>query len=144
METIKNYSLPIDDSGNGSDTGETWDDVSRVWTRGNEAIRIDEKRDIIAGDEGSLIRTYLRKTNRDFLFIAGVATNMCILNRTFAIKHMLSRSFSVSLMEQYTDATYNPARPPYVSHDESTALTCSYIRKFYCPTVVLPPATISL
>jgi hypothetical protein len=66
---------------------------------------------------------------------------MCILNRTFAIKHMLSRGFSISLMEQYTDAAYNPARPPYVSHDEGTALTCSYIRKFYCPTVTLPPET---
>ena len=32
------------------------------------------------------------------------------------------------------DALYNPAMPPYVSHEEGTALVVGYIEKFWCPT----------
>jgi nicotinamidase-related amidase len=137
--TLQDYPLPIDDSDGGADTGEGPDQVDRqVWTREHEAIGIDADRDIIAGDEGPLVRSYLRRTGRDQLFIAGVATNMCILNRSFGIRPMLRRGFHYALFEEYTDTMYNPARPPYVSHDEGTALVCSYIRKWYCPTVKLP------
>jgi hypothetical protein len=31
---------------------------------------------------------------------------------------------------------YNPARRPYVSHDEGTELVIAYIEKFWCPTLV--------
>jgi hypothetical protein len=30
---------------------------------------------------------------------------------------------------------YNPAMPPYVSHDEGTGMIVGYIEKFYSPTV---------
>jgi hypothetical protein len=30
---------------------------------------------------------------------------------------------------------YNPGMPPYVSHDEGTALVVEYIEKFYSPTI---------
>jgi hypothetical protein len=34
-----------------------------------------------------------------------------------------------------TDAMYNPAMRPYVSHAEGTRLVIEYIEKFWCPSV---------
>ena len=31
---------------------------------------------------------------------------------------------------------YNPAKAPYVSHDEGTRLVVEYIEKFWAPTVL--------
>ena len=64
----------------------------------------------------------------------GVHTNMCILNRSFAIKQMVRWGVEIALIRDLTDAMYNPAFSPYVSHDEGTQLVISYIEKFWCPT----------
>ncbi len=42
--------------------------------------------------------------------------------------------FTVALARDLTDTMYNPARPPYVSHDEGTQLVVGYVEKFWCPT----------
>jgi hypothetical protein len=60
---------------------------------------------------------------------------MCILNRSFGIKNMLRRGWRTLLVRDLTDAMYNPASPPYLSHEEGTALVVGYIEKFYCPTI---------
>ena len=39
------------------------------------------------------------------------------------------------LIRALTDAMYNPAMPPYVSHEEGTNLVVGYIEKFWCPTM---------
>jgi hypothetical protein len=74
----------------------------------------------------------------------GVHTGTCILNRTFSIKQMVPWGMPIALIRDVTDALYNPARPPYVSHQEGTRLLVEYIEKFWCPTVsseaLLPPA----
>jgi nicotinamidase-related amidase len=132
---VKEHPLPIDDSDQGSDTGEGPEMAKIVWTRENEKIAIDSEKDIIAGDEGEKIRAYLRFTGRNTILFAGVHTNMCILTwRTFGMVPMLRRGFQPILLESYTDAMYNPLRPPYVAHEEGTRLVCSYVRKFYAPT----------
>jgi hypothetical protein len=43
---------------------------------------------------------------------------------------------SIALIRDVTDALYNPAKPPYVSHEEGTRLVVEYIEKFWCPTVL--------
>jgi nicotinamidase-related amidase len=132
---VKEYPLPIDDSDEGSDTGEDKGEAKIVWVRENEKIDIDNEKDIIAGDEGDLIRACLRFKGINKILFAGVHANMCILTwRTFGMVPMLRRGFQTILLESYTDAMYNPQRPPYVSHDGGTRLVCSYIRKFYAPT----------
>ena len=35
------------------------------------------------------------------------------------------------LIRDLTDSMYNPARPPYVDHDEGTRLVVGYVEKFW-------------
>jgi len=69
------------------------------------------------------------------VLVMGVHTNMCVLNRSFAIKQMVRWGMRVALIRDLTDAMYNPARPPYVSHAEGTDLVIGYIERFWCPSV---------
>lgn len=125
--------LPIDDSDGGCDSGEPpW---HRAWTRQHPAIVIDQERDVIA-DEGPLIYSYLRHRQIEYLLVMGVHTNMCVLNRPFAIKQMVRWGVDVMLVRDLTDTMYNPMRPPYVSHEEGTRLVVEFIEKFWCPTIV--------
>jgi hypothetical protein len=66
----------------------------------------------------------------------GVHTNMCVLNRTFAIKQMTKWGIRTVLVRDLTDAMYNPGDRPYVSHDRGTELVVEHIEKYWCPTVV--------
>jgi nicotinamidase-related amidase len=125
--------LPVDDSDGGSDTGEIpW---FRAWTRQHEAIEIDEQWDGIS-DSGLEIYSYLRAYSIQQVLLAGVHTNMCILNRSFGIKQMVRWKVPIALVRDLTDTMYNPASSPYVSHAEGTRLVVEYIEKFWCPTVL--------
>ncbi len=124
--------LPIDDSDHGSDTGEA--EPYEAWRRQHPAIQIDHSRDGIS-DDGREIYSYLQALAVEYVLIAGVHTNMCILNRSFGIKQMVKWGVDVALIRDLTDAMYNPAMPPYVSHADGTRLVIEYIEKFWCPTV---------
>lgn len=127
--------LPLDDSDGGGDTaddpGET-DEI--VWTRQHPAIEIDQERDIIS-DDGREILAFMADRSIAHLVIMGVHTNMCILDRSFGIRQMVRWGVDIMLCRDLTDSMYNPARPPYVSHAEGTALVVAYIEKFWCPTM---------
>jgi nicotinamidase-related amidase len=124
--------LPVDASDQGSDTGEkSW---FKAWSRQHPAIEIDEAKDGIS-DKGQEVWNFMQARGIKNVIIMGVHTNMCILNRSFAIKALVQRGASVALVRDLTDTMYNPARPPYVSHDEGTRLVVEYIEKFWCPTI---------
>ncbi len=128
--------LPIDDSDGGADTGEDPKKINtRVWTRQHAGIDIDQERDIIS-DQGREIYSYMQHWGIDNMLIMGVHTNMCVLHRTFAIKQMTRWGVQVALIRDLTDAMYNPARSPYVSHEVGTQLVIAFIEKFWCPTVL--------
>jgi len=124
--------LPVDASDEGSDTGQR--QPRQVWTRQHPAIEIDQERDYVS-DEGEEIFSILNSEGVNNLFLMGVHANMCILNRSFGIKKMVSWGVRPILIKDLTDAMYNPERPPYVSHEEGTRLVVEYIEKFWCPTV---------
>lgn len=124
--------LPINDLDGGSDSGE--DTPTAVWTRQHPALTIDQDRDVVS-DNGPEIWSWMQHSEIRRLFILGVHTNMCILNRTFGIKQMVRWNVPVALVRDLTDSMYNPACPPYVSHDAGTGLVIDYIEKFWCPTV---------
>ena len=123
--------LPIDDSDHGSDTGETT--TYRAWSRQHAGIEIENADGI--SDNGTEVYSYLKQNEIDHLLIMGVHTNMCILGRSFAIKQMVRWGIDVMLVRDLTDAMYNPAMRPYVSHAEGTRLVIEYIEKFWCPTI---------
>lgn len=121
--------LPIDDKSGGCDTP---DRFYKAWKREHPGLRIDPS-DVIS-DSGSEIYSFLRERNISTLLVMGVHTNMCILNRTFAIKRMTALGIHCILVRDLTDAMYNPQDPPYVSHDAGTQLIIEYIEKYWCPT----------
>jgi len=124
--------LPVDASDQGSDTGETT--TYRAWQRQHPDVQIDAARDLIS-DDGREIYSYLQQQQIAQVLIMGVHTNMCILNRSFAIKQMVRWGVNIALVRDLTDTMYNPAMPPYVSHDEGTQLVIGYIEKFWCPSI---------
>jgi len=121
--------LPIDDKGGGCDTP---DQFYKAWTREHPGLRIAAP-DVIS-DSGTEIYSFLRDRNINTLLVMGVHTNMCVLNRSFAIKRMTALGIRCILVRDLTDAMYNPKDPPYVSHAAGTQLVIEYIEKYWCPT----------
>ena len=123
--------LPIDDSGGGCDTE---DKFYLAWKREHPALRIAGN-DVIS-DKGSEIYSLLREKGIRNLLIMGVHTNMCVMNRTFAIKQMTKWGIRCVLVRDLTDSMYNPKDRPFVKHDEGTALVIEHIEKYWCPTML--------
>jgi hypothetical protein len=124
--------LPIDDADGGSDTGES--NAHRAWRRQHPGLDIDQERDAIS-DNGRQIYSFLQQRDIGQVLIMGVHTNMCVLNRSFAIKQMVKWGVEIALVRDLTDTMYNPAMSPYVSHDEGTQLVIGYIERFWCPSL---------
>lgn len=124
--------LPFATPGGGCDTGSAA--PANVWSRQHPAITIDDSSDVVS-DDGRELYSYYRRRGIRHLLIMGVHTNMCVLNRSFAIKQMVRWGIDIALLRDLTDAMYDPALPPYVSHAEGTRLVIEYIEKFWCPTV---------
>jgi nicotinamidase-related amidase len=135
--------LPIDDSDGGCDVANNkLPPNTRVWSRENPAISIASE-DLIS-DNGREIYSALRSHGIETLLFAGVHTNMCILNRTFGIRQMTRWGVHCVLIRDLTDAMYNPARPPYVSHGRGTELVIEHIEKYWAPTVISDDLTRAL
>ena len=126
--------LPIDATGGGCDADREEPHPPWPWTREHPGITIDETVDVISDSGRDLYSFYQHRGIRHVL-IMGVHTNMCVLNRSFAIKQLARWGLEVALIRDLTDAMYDPARPPYVSHEEGVRLVIEYIEKFWCPTV---------
>ena len=124
--------MPVDASDGGSDTGEI--ESSKAWARQHPGIEIDPEQDGIT-DKGEEVYRFLGAHQIDHLLIMGVHTNMCVLNRTFAIKQMVRWGIRTFLIRDLTDAMYNPAKAPYVNHEDGTRLVIESIEKFWCPTI---------
>ena len=128
---LSDPALPIDDSDGGCDT--PGDKVYKAWTRQNAVIPIAG--DDAISDNGKEIYSLLHARGIKTLLVMGVHTNMCILNRSFAIRSFTRRGLDIVLLRDLTDSLYNPALRPYVSHDQGTELIIGYIEKFWCPSV---------
>jgi hypothetical protein len=124
--------LPIDDSDGGCDTPGYRE--HQAWTRENALLSI--KANDVISDNGEEIYSLLKQKGIKNLFVMGVHANMCILNRTFAIKQMTNWGITCVLVRDLTDAMYNPRSRPYVSHAEGTELVIEYIEKYWCPTTL--------
>ncbi len=129
---ITDPALPIDDSDGGCDD-ETPAKPYRAWSRQHPALPVAEE-DFVS-DNGLEVYSLMRQRGIKNLLVMGVHTNMCVLNRTFAIKQMTRWGVRAALIRDLTDTMYNPKRRPFVSHDAGTALVVEYIEKHWCPSV---------
>jgi nicotinamidase-related amidase len=132
--------LPIDDSDGGCDT--SGDSFYKAWTRQHAEIPIDP-RDLIS-DQGAEVYSALRLRGIENLLVMGVHTNMCILNRTFAIKQMTRWGVRCILLRDLTDSMYDPADKPFVSHDQGTELVVQHIEKYWAPSTLSSQLTAAL
>ena len=123
--------LPIDDKQGGCDTH---DSMYKAWTRENAQLHIAPN-DFIS-DKGTEIYSLLHLRNIDHLLVMGVHTNMCVLNRTFAIKQMTKWGIKCILVRDLTDSMYDPQARPFVTHSEGTELVIEHIEKYWCPSTL--------
>jgi nicotinamidase-related amidase len=121
--------LPIDDSGGGCDTG---DSFYKAWTREIAALPMDAA-DVIS-DDGPQIYSFLRERGIRNLLVMGVHVNMCVLQRPFAIRQMTNWGIRCVLVRDLTDSMYNPKDRPYVSHQRGTEMVVEHIERYWCPS----------
>jgi nicotinamidase-related amidase len=108
--------------------------VKYNWTRQNAAIAI-EAADLVS-DSGEEIGAYFKKKGIKNVIMTGVATNMCIMHRSFGLRAMKKMGFNAVLMRDMTDVMYNPKDAPHVDHYSGIDLMVEYIEKYVCPTIV--------
>jgi nicotinamidase-related amidase len=130
---LPNPPLPVDDSDGGCDDEKPAKE-RRAWSRQNAAIAIDDDKDYIT-DNGSEVYSLMASKKLGTLLVMGVHTNMCVLNRTFAIKQMVKWGQEVYLVRDLTDAMYNPKMKPFVTHKKGTELIIEFIEQNWCPTI---------
>jgi nicotinamidase-related amidase len=132
--------LPIDDSDEGCDT--PGDKPHKAWTRENEALSVAPG-DVIS-DRGAEIYNVLMQHHIDTVLFMGVHANMCILNRSFGVRQLSKWGLRCVLVRDLTDAMYNPASRPFVSHAAGTELVIEYIEKYWAPTITSDSLTAAL
>lgn len=130
---LPNPPLPVDDSDGGCDDEKPAKQF-KAWSRQHASITIDDERDYIT-DSGTEVHSLLTEKKIDTVIVMGVHTNMCVLNRTFAIKQMVKWGKKVYLVRDLTDAMYNPRMPPKVTHEKGTELIIEHIELHWCPTI---------
>jgi nicotinamidase-related amidase len=130
---LPNPPLPVDDSDGGCDDEKPARSF-RAWSRQNAAISIAADKDYIT-DQGAEVYSLMVEKKLGTLLVMGVHTNMCVLNRTFAIKQMVKWGLEVYLIRDLTDAMYNPKMKPFVAHDKGTGLIIEFIEQYWCPTI---------
>ncbi len=123
--------LPIDDSDGGCDDAVPVKQF-RAWKSQHPIIPIADE-DFVS-DNGAEVYSLLKQRGIKNLLVMGVHTNMCILNRTFAIKQMSKWGIHCVLVRDLTDAMYNPKMRPFVGHAEGTDLVIQHIEKYWCPS----------
>lgn len=133
---IEDRPFPLDASDGGNDANMPPEHVDKpVWSRQHPLIEINQETDGIS-DSGTEIYFYFKAHGIKSVFLLGVHTNMCVMNRSFAIKNMVRWGFETALVRDLTDPMYNPAMPPYVNREQALELMVGYIEKFWCPSVL--------
>ena len=132
VPTEKEPPLPIDDSDGGCDT--PGDKEHKAWQRETPLLKI-EPGDVIS-DNGHEIYNVLREHGIGTVMMMGVHANMCILNRSFGIRQLTKWGIHCILVRDLTDAMYNPASRPFVSHSAGTELVIEHIEKYWAPSLL--------
>src|SRR5260370_22247095 len=125
--------LPIDDSDGGCDDMPAARS-HRAWSRQHEAIHILDG-DAVS-DSGKEIWNLFEARGITNVIVMGVHTNMCVLGRPFGLRQMAKNGKNVVLARDLTDAMYNPAKSPFISHRRGTEFVIEHIEKYVCPSIL--------
>lgn len=132
LETEIGAPWPIDQSDEGCE--ETECKPHKAWTRQIETIQIHDI-DAIT-DSGAEMAALFEQRGIKNVILAGVHTNMCIIERTYGLRSMIRLGQNAVLMRDMTDAMYNSKMPPYVDHFTGRDLIVNYIERYICPTML--------
>ncbi len=138
--TFSDAPLPIDDSDGGCDTA--GDKFYKAWSRETQALTIAPG-DVVS-DQGPEIYNVLRQHHIDTVLFMGVHANMCILNRPFGVRQLSKWGLRCILVRDLTDAMYDSASRPFVSHAAGTELVIEHIEKYWAPTTTDAELTTAL
>jgi len=105
------------------------------WRAQHPLVAIDAEKDAIS-DRGGEIWNLLEARGIQNVIIVGVHANMCICGRSFGLRQMARLGKNALLLRDLTDAMYNPAQPPLVSHHRGTELTLGHIERWIAPTAL--------
>ncbi|KAA6299965.1 MAG: hypothetical protein EZS26_003893 [Candidatus Ordinivivax streblomastigis] len=105
-----------------------------AWTKQDDVLVIKDE-DLIS-DSGAELGAYFKKKGIKNVILTGVATNMCVMARSFGIRSMIRMGMNVALMRDMTDLMYNPEKAPYVDHFSGLDLMVEYIETYVCPSIV--------
>lgn len=105
------------------------------WRAQHPAVAIDPGRDAIS-DRGEEIWNLLEARGIKNVMVIGVHANMCVCGRSFGLRQMARLGKNALLLRDLTDAMYNPAQPPHVSHHRGTELTVAHIERWIAPTAL--------
>lgn len=124
--------LPVDASDGGCDADPA-PGPYRAWSRQIETIEIAAG-DAVS-DSGREIWNFLEQRGIQNVILMGVHTNMCVIGRPFGLRRMVRSGKNVVLARDLTDSMYNPARPPYVSHQRGTELVIRHVETHLAPSI---------
>lgn len=127
---IPDVPLPIDDSDGGCDTPAKQYDA---WSR--EISTLSIKPGDVISDSGEEVYNVLKQHDIETVLYVGVASDMCVLDRSFGIKQMSKWGVRCILIRDMTDAMYDSKMRPYVSHEKANELVIQYIEQHWAPTV---------
>jgi hypothetical protein len=102
---------------------------TKAWTRENANIDICDQ-DYI-GDTTDPIRL-LKALNIKNVIITGTALNICVIERDYGARALVSQGFSVVVVSDLTDVMYNDKSK---SRAQATQIVVDYIRKNICSAV---------
>lgn len=105
------------------------------WRAQHVAVAIDGGSDAIS-DRGEEIWNLLEARGIRNVIVVGVHANMCVCGRSFGLRQMARLGKNALLLRDLTDAMYNPARAPFVSHHRGTELTVAHIERWIAPTAL--------
>ncbi|KAA6299895.1 MAG: hypothetical protein EZS26_003964, partial [Candidatus Ordinivivax streblomastigis] len=106
----------------------------RMWTKQDDVLII--KNEDLISDSGAELGTYFKKKGIKNVILTGVATNMCVIGRSFGLRSMIRMGMNVVLMRDMTDLMYNPEKAPHVDHFSALDLMVEYIETYVCPSIV--------
>ncbi len=133
LPTEKNAKWPVDQSNEGcNDTPRC--ELRSPWKSQIATLKIEDN-DVISDSGAELLRLFKDKGINNIILM-GVHTNMCVMQRSFGMRGMITNGKNVVLMRDMTDLMYDARQYPYVNHFEGLGLMVEYIEKYVAPTVV--------